>query len=133
MPCLLCGAPEDAAAELDRLRAALAEQLAIDDDVRLKHHADGTETEEAAALKVFPRAGSLRHEVLRYLLEGPGSPTPFIERTGHNETSIRPRFTELKRHGWIAPTGDKFRTRNRADEDVYELTLAARELLREET
>lgn len=97
-------------------------------------HTGGEPTEQIAARATMPRASSLRGRILEHVARRDGqggSPTSFLRANpAERETSVRPRFSELKRGGWLlAVTGAVAVTESGAPEQVYIVTRRALQVL----
>lgn len=98
----------------------------------------GTDTEKAAARKVFPHSGSQRAKVLAELYAaGPSGLTDYelSKRIGILRTSAGKRRKELGEDGLVEPTSDRRTTDTTSTAIVWRLNArgveAAREIARE--
>jgi predicted ArsR family transcriptional regulator len=68
------------------------------------------DTSQLAAERTAPRASDLRNLVLKTLREdGPGTVHEITARLGLTVPSVQPRFSELKRMGFVVDTGSRRR------------------------
>lgn len=133
---------KDAPADDDKVKAAIEAmehaptiedgQIVSDPTAKamLKFAKDST-TSRAAALEVYPRAGSQRMRVLNALLAQPQTREGLEKATGLGPNSVRPRVKELIDGGWVrvaVDSGGNVLTRKTAagnKSEVLEVTAKA--------
>lgn len=90
-------------------------------------HAPGAadaDTSRAAAAALVDTAATLRAMVLRALQDGPATADETAARLDRSILSIRPRFSELRRHRLIIDTGERRPNRSGRKAIVWRATEA---------
>ena len=89
---------------------------------------DGTSRE--AAIAMTPLAGRLRRLALQTYGEmGEATALECVQRSGLSVDSMRPRVSELRRLGYLEPTGSRRKNPSGKSAVVLRLTAAGREKL----
>ena len=64
-------------------------------------------TSKDAAKAISGRAATLRDKVFAAICAGPVTADEVAERLGETVLAIRPRLSELRKAGWIEPSGER--------------------------
>lgn len=100
-----------------------------------KHHRDARPTELKAALKIAPKAGTQRFEVLRRIgnagLDGL-TQWEIVNLTGFLRSSVAPRVKELVEGGWIEDSKRERKEQTGSHAVVWIATDRGRRFLREQ-
>lgn len=92
--------------------------LGFGDVIRLPAYQKSSETSKRAAVKIAPRAGTIRSDVLNYIRsrgELGASNDEIVAALGIQIQTVCPRMNELARAQFIRPSGRTRKTRSRRD------------------
>lgn len=79
-----------------------------------------SKTSRQAALDNYPRQGSQRFRILNYILNyGPQTSDDLEEALNLSHQSVGPRMLELRKGGWLEPTGGERETRRGSTATLY--------------